>query len=99
LVLVSAETGQVTRKLEFQRPRIGLLHFSRDGKSILYPVRETNADNLWQQPLDGSAGRSITSFKSEHIWDYHWSPDGSKLALVRGHEDSDVVLIRSQQQQ
>jgi eukaryotic-like serine/threonine-protein kinase len=99
LVLVSSETGQLTKKIEFQRPRMGLLHFSRDGKSILYPVRENNADNLWQQPLDGSPGRLITSFKSEHIWDYHWSPDGSKLALVRGHEDSDVVLIRSEQQQ
>jgi Tol biopolymer transport system component len=99
LVLVSTNTGQATSKLEFQRPRMGLLHFSRDGKSILYPVRENNADNLWQQPLNGSPGTSITSFKSEHIWDYHWSPDGSKLGLVRGHEDSDVVLIRSQQQQ
>jgi uncharacterized protein with WD repeat len=40
----------------------------------------------------------LTSFKAEHIWDYHWSPDGSRLAMVRGHTDSDVVLIRSQQQ-
>jgi Tol biopolymer transport system component len=99
LVLVSVASGQVIRKIEFQRPRSALVHFARDGKSIIYPVRENNADNLWQQPLDGSPGRQLTSFKTEHIWDYHWSPDGSRLALVRGHTDSDVVLIRSQQQQ
>lgn len=99
LALISIDTGQLMKKIEFQKPRMGLVHFSRDGKSMVYPVRENNADNLWQQPLDGSAGRQLTSFKSEHIWDYHWSPDGSKLAIVRGHEDSDVVLIRSQQVQ
>jgi Tol biopolymer transport system component len=98
LALVAVDTGQLIKKIPFQRPEMGLVHFSRDGKSILYSVREDNADNLWQQPLDGSPGKQLTSFKSEHIWDYHWSPDGSKLAMVRGHEDSDVVLIRSQQQ-
>ena len=86
------------KRLSFSVPRIGMVRFSRDGKSVLYPVRENNADNLWQQPLDGSPGKQLTSFKAEHIWDYHWSPDGTKLALVRGHTDSDVVLIRSQQQ-
>jgi serine/threonine protein kinase len=98
LALVSVASGELVKKVEFQRTRIGLVHFSRDGKSIVYPIRENNADNLWQQPLDASSGKQLTSFKSEHIWDYHWSPDGSKLALVRGHTDSDVVLIRSQQQ-
>ncbi len=98
LALVSADTGELVKKVEFQRTRIGLVHFSRDGKSIVYPIRENNADNLWQQPLEGSPGKQLTSFKAEHIWDYHWSPDGTKLALVRGHTDSDVVLIRSQQQ-
>jgi len=97
LALVSVDSGKLEKKIEFQRTRTGLVHFSRDGKSIVYPIRENNADNLWQQPLDGSPGRQLTSFKSEHIWDYHWSPDGTKLALVRGHTDSDVVLIRSQQ--
>jgi Tol biopolymer transport system component len=64
---------------------------------VVYPIRENNVDNLWQQPLDGSAGRQMTSFKAEHIWDYHWSADGSRLAIVRGHTDSDVVLMRDMQ--
>jgi Tol biopolymer transport system component len=85
--------------MDFQRPRVtNLIRFARDGKSLVYTIRENGADNLWQQPLDGSPGKQLTSFKAEHIWDFHWSPDGSKLAMVRGHTDSDVVLIRSQQQ-
>ena len=75
-------------------PRVGLLRFARDSKSLIYSTRESGVDNLWQQPLDGSPGKQLTSFKSEHIWDFHWSWDGSKLAMVRGHTDSDVVLMR-----
>jgi hypothetical protein len=48
---------------------------------------------FWAQPVDGSAGRMITNFQSEHIMDFHWSTDGSQLGVVRGHTDSDVVLI------
>ena len=87
------------RLIEFQRPRAStLIQFSRDGKALIYTTREKGVDNLWQQPLDGSPGKALTSFKSEHIWDFHWSPDGSKLAMVRGHTDSDVVLMRDMQQ-
>ncbi len=99
IMLVSTDTGQTRRMLEFQRPIItNIIHFSRDGKSVIYTVRDRGVDNLWEQPLDGSAGKQITSFTSERIWDYHWSDDGIKLAVVRGHTDSDVVLIREQQQ-
>jgi hypothetical protein len=49
---------------------------------------------LWLQPLDGAKGKQITNFTSEHIFDFHWSVDGKQLALVRGHTDADVVLIR-----
>jgi len=89
--------------LKFERERFGIfIHFSRDGKSVVYPVRDKGVDNLWQQPLDASAGQGspgkyLTSFKTEHIWDFHWSPDGSRLAMVRGHDDSDVVLMRDMQ--
>ncbi len=99
VVLFDLSTRQVRKMLKFERQDAGsFIRVSRDGKSIVYPVREDGIDNLWQQPLDGSPGKYLTSFKAEHIWDYHWSPDGSKLAMVRGHNDSDVVLMRDMQQ-
>ena len=98
LTLIAADSGQVQKSVPFQRPRVGLIRFARDGKAVIYVTREDGVDNLWQQPLDGAAGKQLTSFKAEHIWDYHWSPDGTRLAMVRGHTDSDVVLMRSQQQ-
>ncbi|HEY6763742.1 MAG TPA: protein kinase [Candidatus Sulfotelmatobacter sp.] len=98
LVLLDLNNGQMRQSLKFQRQRWGLMRYARDGKSVEYVTKENGTDNLWQQPLDGSPGKQITSFKSERIWDFHWSPDGSRLALVRGHNDSDVVLLRDQRQ-
>jgi Tol biopolymer transport system component len=77
-----------------ERISSGDLNFTRDGKAVAYPIRESGVDNIWVQPLDGSPGRQITQFNSEHILAFHWSPDGKSLAVLRGHTDSDVVLIR-----
>jgi Tol biopolymer transport system component len=93
LHVVDLESNQVVKTLEFQRPRSGPIRFSLDGKAVVYPVRTAAADNLWLQPLDGSPGKQITEFPSEHISDFHWSFDGKQLGLIRGHTDSDVVLI------
>jgi Tol biopolymer transport system component len=97
LTLVSADSEQVLQTLNFERPRTGPIRFSRDGKAVVYPFRHGGVDDLRLQPLDGSAGKQITDFKSEHIIDFHWSFDGSQLGLIRGHTDSDVVLIREAQ--
>jgi serine/threonine protein kinase/Tol biopolymer transport system component len=100
IALVATANVETPKMLEVQRQRASnLIRFSRDGKSLIYTVRENGVDNLWQQPLDGSAGKALTSFKTEHIWDFHWSPDGSKFAIVRGHTDADVVLVRDMQSQ
>jgi len=99
IVLVDTSTGATRNQIAFQKPRSsGSIQFSCDGKALIYPTRANGTDNLWQQPLDVGPGRLLTAFKNERIWDYHFSPDGKELALVRGHTDSDVVLIKDAQQ-
>jgi serine/threonine protein kinase len=98
LEIVETDAGKVAKLVAFERPRFGAIHFARDGKGLVYPVRENGVDNLWFQPLDGSKGKPLTDFTAEHIFDFHWSFDGKQLALVRGHTDADVVLIRDAQQ-
>jgi eukaryotic-like serine/threonine-protein kinase len=76
-------------------PRISKgVQFTADGKSVAYPVKENGVDNVWVQPSDGTPGHQITHFTSEQILSFHWSPDGKKLGIVRGHTDSDVVLLQ-----
>jgi len=98
LTLTAIDSNQVLKTFAFQRPRSGPIRFSHDGKAVVYPVSTAGVDNLWAQPLDGSPGKQITQFTAEQIIDFHWSPDGSQLGLIRGHTDSDVVLIRDMQQ-
>ena len=103
LALLAIDSGQILKFLDFERPRaessatLGSIRFARDGKAAIYPVRNGGTLNLWLQPLDGSPGKQITDFKSEEISDFHWSLDGRKLGLIRGHTESDVVLIRDSQ--
>jgi eukaryotic-like serine/threonine-protein kinase len=96
LALLPVDSTQNTKLMDLQRPvpTLGSVRFTPDGKGVVYPFRDRDADNLWLQPLDGSPGKQITNFKSEQIKDFHWSFDGSRLGMVRGHTDSDVVLLQ-----
>jgi Tol biopolymer transport system component len=96
LALVATDTGKVRQTLKYEKTGWETIRFTPDGKALAYTIRENGVDNLWRQNLDGSPGKQLTSFKSEHIADFHWSFNGGKLAMVRGHTDSDVVLMREQ---
>ena len=68
--------------------------FTPDGRAVVYAISgEKNQNNLWLQPLDGKAGRQLTHFSSDRIYGFGWSPDGKKLLVARGHQESDVVLL------
>lgn len=60
---------------------------------MAYVGRENGVDNVWVQPLDGSAGHQITDFKSEQIWSFSSSPDGKTFAVLRGHYDFMTVVL------
>jgi len=70
------------------------LAFSPDGKAVVYLVREKGVDNLWAQPLDGSAAKPLTHFTADKIFRFNYSPDGSQIAIERGESESDVVLLK-----
>ena len=76
-------------------PRMSLgLALAPDGKNLVYMIRTNGVENLWVQPLDGSAGRQVTNFPAETIANWNWSPDGKSLGMVRSRTESDVVLLR-----
>ena len=94
IALLDLTTRTTPRILEVNQQISAGPQFTIDGKALAYPVRENGVDNVWIQPLDGSAGRQITKFDSEQILSFHWSPDGKNLGVLRGHTDSDVVLLK-----
>ncbi|MGC2529101.1 MAG: protein kinase [Candidatus Acidiferrum sp.] len=68
--------------------------FAPDGKSVVYAIRDKGVSNLWMQPLDGSQPHQFTHFTSEAIEKFLFSKDGTKIAMQRGHVESDAVLLR-----
>jgi len=94
IALLNLESPTSPQLLDANRHISGWVQFTPDGKAVAYPIRENEVDNLWVQPLDGSAGHQITNFASDQIDAFHWSPGAKSLGLVRSHSESDVVLLQ-----
>jgi len=69
------------------------LHWSLDGKYLVYVDHAGGFDNLWGQPIEGGAPKQLTKFDEGKIFAFGWLKDGS-LVTSRGVITSDVVLIK-----
>jgi hypothetical protein len=78
-------------RVERSSSRAGLL--PAVGDAVEYALTRSGVSNLWQKKLVGGPPKQITNFESGSIFDFDWSRDGRQLALTRGSESSDVILI------
>jgi Tol biopolymer transport system component/predicted Ser/Thr protein kinase len=72
------------------------IHWTPDGRAIGYLNTVNGVSNVWTQPLAGGSPKQVTQFTSGRVFNFAWSPKGD-LALARGTQPSDVVLIRNAQ--
>ena len=63
------------------------------GDAVEYALTRNGVSNIWRQKLEGGPPRQITNFESGQIFEFDWSRDGRQLALTRGSESSDVIMI------
>jgi serine/threonine protein kinase len=89
----NVDTGKLTYSDIDQRALPDDLEFAPDGKGVVYIVREKGIDNLWLQPLNGSAHKQLTHFKKNRILRFAFCPDGSNIAIESGDAESDVVML------
>ena len=94
LKVIAFDGGTLMHQLDWPasawRPR-----WAPRGDAIDYILTRNGVSNIWQQNLAGGAPKQITNFESGQIFDFDWSRDGTQLALTRGSESSDVILIRN----
>ena len=64
-----------------------------DGQALIYGVRTKRVANLWRQRLAGGSPTPITDFRTDDLFDFAFSSDFKRVALARGKETSDLVLI------
>ena len=67
--------------------------WTADGHGFVYIDSVNRVYNLWSQSLDGGPPKQLTDFGSDQIFRFDLTRDGKKIALSRGHEGADVVLI------
>jgi Tol biopolymer transport system component len=92
VVVMPWEGGPVRKLFTIERPKV---HWSSDGKALLYVETKGDAHNVWSQPLAGGSPRQVTQFAdNENIRWFAVSPDGRHLAVARGTTIRDVVRVR-----
>jgi Tol biopolymer transport system component/predicted Ser/Thr protein kinase len=69
------------------------LRWTPDGRAVAYIDTRGGVSNVVAQPADGAKPVPLTDFKAERIYWFDFSRDGRQLALSRGTQSSDVVLI------
>jgi Tol biopolymer transport system component len=70
------------------------LRWTPDGRAVTYVDMTGGVSNIWSLPVNGGKPVQLTNFKTDQIFWYAFSRDGKQLALSRGKETSDVILIR-----
>jgi hypothetical protein len=65
---------------------------ARSRRSINVTIN--GVSNILLLPLDASAPKQLTDFKTDQIFWFDFSRDGKQLAVSRGIQTSDVILIR-----
>jgi Tol biopolymer transport system component len=95
LKIASQESGESVKMFEilWSGPFLVPCHWLSNGRAVSYVDTRGAVSNLRVQPLDGSHPKQITDFKSDHIFSFDWSPDGKQLAIARGTEIGEAVLI------
>jgi len=74
----------------------GWVRWSPDGGSMVYIAAKGGVDNLWSQPLNGTAPNQLTNFTNDRIYSFDISPDGLQLICSRGHLAGYVVELTNQ---
>ena len=60
---------------------------------ITFIRTEQDISNLFTQDTFAGAEQQLTHFENDQIFDFDWSPDRSRLAMVRGVDVRNVVMI------
>ncbi|HEV7747223.1 MAG TPA: protein kinase [Pyrinomonadaceae bacterium] len=77
------------------------LGWTADSKAIVYADArgdgDRSADNIWSVSIDGGPAKQLTKFTSGLIFAFQVSRDGKQIALSRGTQTDDVILLRDVQ--
>jgi serine/threonine protein kinase/Tol biopolymer transport system component len=93
LMVIAFDGGTLLHQFDWPGTSAGEPRWAPAGEAIDYVLTRNGVSNIWRQNLAGGRPKQITNFESGQIFDFDWSREGKQLALTRGSESSDVILI------
>lgn len=69
------------------------LRFSPNSQAVEYLVSHENGVQIMRQGFDDKDPKPILQMPKDHIFNFAWSRDGNKLAISRGQQYRDAVLL------
>jgi Tol biopolymer transport system component len=69
------------------------LHWTPDGKALLYEASINGVSTVVRQSLDGGTPEKVMQVVEEDVYDFGYSPDSKRFALTRGSWQHDIMLI------
>lgn len=100
VAIIRSEGGEPLKIFDIPTPFLidPGFQWTSDGRAVAFVDTREGVDNIWTQPIDGGPRQQITKFSTEEIFSFAWSRDGKQIALARGVETGDVVLLTGVQQ-
>jgi Tol biopolymer transport system component/predicted Ser/Thr protein kinase len=95
--LIPFSGGKPVRTFDYPGAILGgypIIRWTQDGRDLTFLRDQQGVSNIWAQPLDAGPQRQVTDFAAGQIFNFCWAKGGQQLALARGSQTSDVVLIR-----
>jgi Tol biopolymer transport system component len=96
LVIYPANGGGPVRTVEIPRLEWQRVYWL-DDHTLSFIKSTAGASNIWSLDLDTGVSKQLTSFNSEQIFSYAWSPDLQQVVIQRGGRISNVTIISSEQ--
>lgn len=92
--IIPASGGRPVKQFDFPGFQYQHFNWTPDSRHLSFIGTPPDPSNIWLQPIVGGEPHAITNFKSDYIFHHAWALDGRSLALVRGRETADVVLMK-----
>ena len=70
-----------------------------DGSAVSYHVTQEGADEIWVLPVSGGTAHRLVRHEGTEVSAHAWSPDGTRIAIVKTSRSGDVVLLKRAQPQ
>ncbi len=100
IFVASFETGEKLHEFKIAGTNLSAWRFrwTNDGKGFYYAANENSTTaNIYFQILAGDEAKKVTNFNDLQIFDFDFSPDLEKIAIIRGSWNQDAVLIKTSQ--